>query len=165
MELSGEFQQALRPLGSRTEGPQPTSGYCQRCKAGVYVPENELRRCPGCARDVCSQCRTYEPEIEAYVCLECARVRRAKRRATRQAQLHWLRALACLGMMGIGILVMVTSFLALGAAITALGMVGFAWHLVGYPVCPLCEGRGVSHREKGRPRRYRCTLCRHQWES
>ena len=157
-------EQILSPLEARTEGPTPTTAHCQRCKGGVYLPESELKRCPDCARDICRECRTYEPEREAYVCLDCARVRRAKGLASRQERRHWQRALAFLGIVGIGIAVMLLGLtFALGVGLAALGIVGFAWHLVGYQACPLCGGKGVSRRSKGR-HQYRCTLCAHRWE-
>ena len=139
------------------------SWHCQRCRGGIRDPEKDLRSCSCCARQVCAKCRCLDAESESYFCLECAQPRRTKLRAARQERAHVLRALLFLGIIGIGLIVMVLSLAVEGAAIAALGILGVAFHMIGYPACPRCGGRAARLRKKRGLQQYRCTLCGYAW--
>lgn len=156
-----------RSLHYRTEGREPTSGYCQRCKEGVYVPERELRRCPTCARDICAACRVYEKQIEAYVCLDCARVRRYAKGALARSLRYLLLLAASAGAILLGRWVALRTgwvpvwFVA--AVVCGAGVVTFAWELGFHHPCPFCEGRARVRRRKRRFREYECKVCKQVW--
>lgn len=145
-----------------TKRQQSLPFFCQRCKEAVYVPERDLHVCPDCARGVCARCRVLDPEIEADICVDCARSKRARGRAGRQALMHWLRLLACVAAIGLGVLFALHGLWAIGAAFAAVGVVGAAWYLVVFHRCPLCYGNAVAKKTKA-GLIYRCTLCRHEW--
>jgi len=136
--------------------------YCQRCKQSVFVPERELRVCPDCARSVCAKCRVRYEEIEGYICVDCARVKKAQKRAGRQALMHWLRALGSIALIGAGVGLALLNQWLVGAVLSAVGVVGIAWHLTVFHRCPMCYGKAKPHRKKGRLQ-YECTLCGHVW--
>ena len=154
-------------VGYRTDGREIATGYCQRCKAGVCRPETELKRCPTCARDICADCRTFEREIEAYVCLDCATVRRSARKARRRSAYYLLlvgvSALAILVGRFVALRTGWTSVWLLAAVLCAAGIVTFAWQLACHRACPFCEGRAKLRRRKGRFREYECRLCKQAW--
>ena len=156
-----------KPVGYRTDGREPTTGYCQRCKAGVYRPEVELKRCPACARDICEKCRTFEREIEAYVCFDCFRVRRSAKRARIRSRQYLLLLGGSLLAIVVGRFVALrtgwTSIWFLAALLCAAGIVTFAWRAVVYHPCPFCEGKAKVRGKKGSFIEYQCQLCRQIW--
>lgn len=164
---SAQPEQMLRPLGASSEELGTATGYCQRCTAGLVRPEMELKRCPGCARDVCASCRKFEPQIEAHVCLDCAGFRDAKRKARRRSGMHLARLGASILAIAAGSFVALrvawTWLLLAGVALVVGGIVTFAWQLVCRRACPICEGEVKARRRKGHPLEYECRVCRHVW--
>ncbi len=166
-ESSPKPEHQLKPLGPPTERSGFVTGYCQRCKAGAHRPEEALKRCPVCARDICANCRNFEPELEAHVCLECAGLRRAARKAGRRSGMHLLRLGASAVAIAVGTLMALklswASLVLLGVALVVAGIVTFAWQLVCHHVCPVCEGEAKARRKKGCPIEYECRVCGHVW--
>jgi len=133
----------------------------------VARPEQELKRCPVCARDVCGECCSLEPKIEAHLCLECAARRRAAGDAGTRSKLHLLKLGASIAGVGVGSLmaltVVWTPVLLAGVALVLVGIVTFAWQLVCRHVCPLCEGKAKVRRRAGQSIEYGCRICGHVW--
>lgn len=166
-ETPSRPEEELRPLGPPTEPTRRVGGHCQRCKIGVSRPEEALKRCPFCARDVCAECRTLDPGIEAYVCLECARERRAGRGARQRAAMHFVRLGGSAAAIGVGCLLALkapwVSLIVLGLLLIVFGIFSLALQLGTHHVCSVCEGEGKVRRKKGGPIEYECTVCGHVW--
>ena len=135
---------------------------CQKCRAPV-ADRKDLQACPHCGRHVCRRCLAIEPKYQTSLCQDCLRVERAKSKALDYSRRHWRRAACFLAILGLGLYLLSSVFPA-GLAVTGLGVLGFGWHLVGYPACPICGGKGVSLRGFFGARQYRCRLCTHEWE-
>lgn len=154
-------------VGYRTDGREITVGYCQRCKAGVCRPDTELKRCPGCARDVCVECRIFERELETHLCRDCYRVRRSAKRARQRSARYLLLLLASVVAIVLGRYVALrtgwTSIWLVSALVCAAGIVSYAWHTASHHVCPFCEGSAKLRGRQHRFREYECMLCRQTW--
>ena len=166
-EISELTPEPSDAVGYRTDGREITTGYCQRCKAGIARPEAELKRCPACARDICTDCRLFEREIEAYLCRDCFRVRRSGKRARQRSARYLLLLFASALAIILGRFVALrtgwTSIWLLAALVCAAGIVSYAWHTGSHHVCPFCEGRAKLRPTKNRFREYECMLCRQTW--
>jgi len=155
------------PLGYRTDGREITTGYCQRCKGGVCRPDTELKRCPSCARDICADCRTFERELETYLCRDCFRVRRSAKRARQRSARYLLlvaaSALAILGGRFVALRTSWTSIWFIAALVCAVGILTYAWQVVCHHACPFCEGKAKLRGRRDRFLEYECMLCRQVW--
>lgn len=154
-------------VGYRTDGREITTGYCQRCKGGVCRPDLELKRCPGCARDICSECRMFERELETYLCRDCYRVRRSAKRARYRSARYVLLVLASAAAILVGRFVALrtgwTSIWFIGALVCAAGIITYAWQVGFHHACPFCEGKAKLRARRGRFLEYECMLCRQVW--
>ncbi len=153
--------------GYRTDGREIAIGYCQRCKAGICQPDTELSRCPGCARDVCADCCTFERELEAHLCRDCFRVRRSAKRARYRSKRYVLLVAASAAAIVVGRFVALrtgwTSIWLVAALVCAAGIVTYAWQVACHHACPFCEGRAKVRRRQRPFVEYECRLCRQVW--